>query len=140
MAPKTESFPRPGFECECRGKDCFIHVGNRTNFLVERLLRVGYSPERSPECDNFSIFEVLQQAYKLREGGRGTRLERPADGRQKQADETQTTTATPSVPCHTRPAYAIISRGETVTMRRAINSKKDEGIPEALITPAERLR
>ena len=56
---------------------------------MARLLRVGYSPESSPERDNFSISEVsfqrtiLQQACKLREGSRGARLEWPADGRQQ---------------------------------------------------------
>ena len=53
---------------------------------MARLLRVGYSPESAPGRDNFSISEVifqrtiLQQAYKLREGNRGARLQRPADG------------------------------------------------------------
>ena len=64
LSRKTESVPRLGF-----WKDCFIHVGNRTKFLVVRLLRVGYSLERSPERDTFSIFEVLPQAYKFRGGG-----------------------------------------------------------------------
>ena len=137
LSRKTESVPRLGF-----WKDCFIHVGNRTKFLVARLLRVGYSLERSPERDTFSIFEVLPQAYKFRGGGgRGARLERPADGRQQSttiADETQTTTATS---CRILPYAASLRDKFTGRNSRDEESHKlKKKNPEALITPAERLR